>query len=75
MAENCEHKFIHFETESFSESSGRNFRIWKKYVRLFCEKCGEIKETVQTFEGYHDAYNLPDWAKTITNHRSVTRFY
>ena len=64
----CKHKFIHLDTDAFSESNGRYERIYKKITRLFCEKCVDIKEVVDRWAGMPESYNKPDWAKTITNH-------
>lgn len=65
----CNHKFIHLETEAFSESTGRYMITWKRIDRFYCEKCLEEKEIIKRHESV-DSHNLPDWAKTITNHRS-----
>lgn len=63
-----DHKFIHLDTDSFSELNGRYERTYTKTTRLFCEKCGDIKEIVHRWDGMPEAHNKPDWAKTISTH-------
>ncbi|MBN8826838.1 MULTISPECIES: hypothetical protein [unclassified Spirosoma] len=62
------HKFQHYQTDSYYFSSGRHSQTFVETVKLFCERCGDLKETTRTaFCGYTDYHKLPDWAKSITN--------
>ncbi len=52
-----EHKFIHMETIKRDSPPKPYQKHWLKIDRLFCEKCGEIKQ-VRTEEYNRDK---PEW--------------
>ena len=66
---NCMHKYIHKNTDSYWYFSGRNYITYEMIDVYFCEKCLDEKEIKKTHSCYYsEKYNLPDWAKNITKH-------
>lgn len=59
----CEHKYIHLDTRYIAFGSGysRTTRF-KRIDRLFCEKCGDIKEIIK--EEYKQRDMPPEWFDT-----------
>jgi hypothetical protein len=63
----CKHKFNFSYTDAYWKNDGRNSRIYYLANYFHCKNCLEEKIKEKRHHCFDsELWNLPDWAKTIT---------